>query len=258
MIETRSPMLWLRNTSRYPNEEVWPLFQEAYDSAVRNMRPEDRAKSIPRIMLTLTNASCRRRGRYLGTVHVPHGLQPGQPRTWNSAKEGYEQELVQWKHILCRIGKPECWPVANETYYRYKDMAEYPINDHREGLVQIIAHEMEHAFGAGGRKKGEERCEAAAQDAVDLYRKNRDRVDADIFARLGRRDSKVIREIQKKEQKRRGPSVEVRAERVMAQIATWKRKQKLAGTKIRKYERELRRLSKQMEKELEALNLCQK
>jgi hypothetical protein len=255
MRETRSPMLWLRNTSRYPNEEVWPLFQEAYDSAVRNMRPEDRAKFIPRIMLTLTNASCRRRGRYLGTIHVPHGLQPGQGRTWNSTKGGYEQELIQWKHILCRIGAPSHWPVANETYYRYKDMAEYPINDHREGLVHIIAHEMEHAFGAGGRKKGEERCEAAAQDAVDLYRKNRDRVDMDIKARLALEASRTEARQRREEQKHRGPSVEVRAERAMAQIAAWKRRHKLAETKIRKYERDLRRLSKQMEKELAAMNL---
>lgn len=247
--EKRTTKLWLRNFSRYPTEEVWPLFEAAYEVAIRN----NHGKPVPRILLDLFNSKYRRAGRYKGIVHVREGKGLQESGTWNSVRGAYEEPLIQWNRIKCRIGKPSHWPFLNETYYRFKDMDVYPVNDYREGIIHIIAHEMQHAFGSRKGKEGEIQCELAAQDAIDHYRKNREKIDMEIKARMAVETSRTESRKRKEEQKRRGPSTEEKAERVMKQIATWTRKRKLADTKIRKYERELRRLSKQMEKELETI-----
>lgn len=235
--DTRTDTLWLQNTSRYPNAEVFPLLKVAYESSIKNMTPGE-LREVPRIIVKFTNSQHRRCGRVLTSEwHVRVGTSTNQ----------------YWRKILCRIGKPSHWPIANETYYKFKDMMEYPVNNYREGIVHIIAHEMEHVFGAGGRKRGEERCELAAQDAVDLYRKNRQKVDDEIKARIAHEEGRRLRAEAKEARRRKGPATEERAETVMKAIATWTRKRKLAETKIRKYNQELKRLSRKMEAELEEL-----
>lgn len=247
MNEKRTTKLWLRNFSRYPNEEVWPLFEAAYEMALKN----NHGKTPPRILLDLFNSKYRRAGRYKGTVHVREGKGLNEAGTWNSIRGTYEEPLIQWNRIKCRIGKPSNWPFLSETYYRFKDMDVYPVNDHREGIIHIIAHEMQHAFGTRGGKDGEIQCELAAQDAIDHYRKNRDRIDMEIKARMAVVNSRTENRKRREEAKE---GTEVKAEKALRSLAKWQTKAKLAATKIKHYERLLSRLSRQMEKELSELN----
>lgn len=227
MKDKRNSYLWVRNTSRYSMEEVWPLAKLAYEAA-----SQKRCGHLPRIIIKLTNSSSAYCGRAFWTE-------------WHSPSHGQTREAgriqkIPWRRILCRIGAPCHFP-AVARYPRFKDMPEYPIGCHREGLAFIIAHEMEHAFGTPGGKDGEIRCELAAQDAVDLYRASKGDVDAEIFDAI---TDDLGRSLNRRNKRRAAASPEAKAQKVDAQLKRWKRKLKLAQGKVKKYERTLRRIQK--------------
>lgn len=226
--EKKGHRLWIRNTSRYAMEEVWPLAEIAYISACRN-----RTTEAPRIVIKLTNSSVCYCGRAFWTEWHPD------PRR-NLASNPPQ---IRWRRILCRIGAPKHFPMV-ARYPRFQDMPEYPVADHREGLVYIIAHEMEHAFGTPGRKRGETRCEMAAQDAVDLYRSRRAQIDGEIQQLITAANFKSLqRQFQAKAKE--GP--EAKRAKNLKMLAKWRRKLTLAKNKVKKYERAERRFQKQQE-----------
>jgi hypothetical protein len=160
--QKKTSRLWLRNTSRYSNAELWPLISAAFKSTKRNLLA---GESMPRIIVDVTNCHSAFRGR-AGWIE------------WHP-----NRRAKAWHRILVRMGPPERFETPIDwTYGKFKDMPEFRVINHREAIVAITAHEMEHAVGAPGNKQGEVRCEMNAWDAVDYYRSRRDEIDAQISA----------------------------------------------------------------------------
>lgn len=214
---TRDNRLMVWSTSRYPMEEVWPLCRTALESMERGLIP---GQTMPPIIVKLTNCWGHWRGR-------------GSWTEWNDG--------VRWQRILVRIGKPELFtkPIPGR-YGRFKgDMPEYEIRSYREAIVHLTAHEMEHALGTSGRKSGEFRCELAAVDAVDYYRKHQEEIDREIEHALAVR---AIRSAPKAKPTADQKKAAKLAKNV-AMLAKWKRKFTIAKNKVRKYERAIKRAS---------------
>lgn len=228
MSQKRTSHLWVRNSSRYPMEVVWPIAQAAYESASRN-----RNGSGPRIIIKLTNTKHCYCGRAYWTEWHRTEAKPGNP--------GCKQE---WRRILCRIGPAKRFPVVSR-YPKFSDMPEMTLADAREGLAYIIGHEMEHVFGAGGRKDGEIKACLAGFDAVEWYRKHRAEIDTKINQKL---EQKLFKEAdaQQREAKRRAEknSPAAKLQKIDAALLKWRRKLKLAQGKVKKYERQQKRLLK--------------
>ena len=228
----RTTKLWLRNSSRYSDAEVWPLVKSAYESVERSV---GKLQQMPRIVVKLTNCSHAYRGR-------------ASWQEWNKDKKapGYQQR-VEWRRILVRIGPAQTFPV-NVRYPRFKgDMPEFECRSYREAIVMVAAHEMEHCLGASGRKRGEFRCELSAWDAIEYYRKHQAEVDGEIDRALA---SEAERETAKGQRDAACKTPEAvimrKLEAARAMAAKWARKQKLAGNKLRKYQRQVKRLEKQL------------
>jgi len=63
----------------------------------------------------------------------------------------------------------KAWPRSGNTG-RHKNFPHYLIKDWKEGYVAILAHEVVHALGAPGTRKGEWLCEVNACATLLTYR----------------------------------------------------------------------------------------
>src|SRR5258707_14674734 len=91
-MRTKGAGLWLRNTSRYADEEIWWLCRAAYDSTERSLKPGQR---MPNIIVKLTNCSRAYRGRAY----------------WTEWRKDHPNEMAtEWKRILVRVGAPGNFP----------------------------------------------------------------------------------------------------------------------------------------------------
>jgi len=213
--------LWVVSTSRhYSMDEIWVLAKCALESVARDLKP---GKVMPNIKVKFTNSEHAYCGRAYWTE-------------WQRSPG----KMVEWKRILVRVGPPKRFvkPI-NATYPKFKDMPEYVINGSREAIVHIIAHEAEHALGTPGGKAGEEVCELVSWDAVEWYRKHQSEVDGKI-AKAKEHDNAVAeRQMLRQTPEAKTAKALADAEKKLAQ---WKRKRKLAETKVKHYERTVKRL----------------
>jgi hypothetical protein len=240
----KTSKLWLRNTSRYPDKEVWPLIKCAYESVERSISP---GKTMPRIIVKLTNCRYAYRGRASWREWHRPDCNSACQKLHGRFEYCHGEQMQEWTRVLVRIGPATKFPV-NVRYPRFKgDMPEYVCANPREGIVMVAAHEIEHCLGASGRKAGEFRCELSAWDAIDYYRKHQAEVDEEIDRAMV---SKAKAEFEKatRAAARKDPQAvtgrKLEAARMMA--AKWARKQKLATGKLRKYQRAVKRLEKKI------------
>jgi hypothetical protein len=230
--EKKTDRLWVRNSSQYPMHEVWPLIKAAYESIERGI---GQGQKMPRIIVKLTNCS-----------HAYRGRASWQEWHKDSDAPGYRQQ-VEWRRILVRIGSANRFPVS-VRYPRFKgDMPEYICQTHREGIVMVTAHEMEHCLGASGRKGGEFRCELSASDAIDYYREHQTIIHAQIDSAVAVKAKREVETQQRRAAKQDPRAVAARTlEGARAMLSKWQRKQKLATTKAKQYQRSVRRLEKKL------------
>lgn len=236
----KTTKLWLRNTSRYPNHEVWPLIKAAYESVERSLVP---GQQMPRIIVKLTNCCWSFRGR----AHWDEYHSAGCKSTTPQRERGTLPRTEHWVRVLVRIGKPTQFPV-NVRYPTFKtDMPEYECRSYREGIVMVTAHEMEHCLGASGRQHGEFRCEMTAWDAIDYFRKHQIEIEAEITAATDRINQRVQARITKEVEAKRPEVIrEKKLKTAQAALSRWQRKYRLAAGKIKKYARAVKRYEKQM------------
>ena len=221
----KTSKLWLRNTSRYPDHEAWPLIKAAYESVNQGC---SRGQEMPRIIVKLTNCSVSYRGR-------AHWIE-------------YDSPGRSWKRILVRVGAPDKFP-RKIRYARWKsDMPEFECRSYRECIVMVTAHEMEHCLGASGRQSGEFRCEMAAWDAIDYFRKHQSEIEAEIAAGVERLSQTLLAKAQRLAESRR-PEVLLAEKFKKAQeaLGRWQRKSKLAASKVKKYCRAVARYQKRIQ-----------
>jgi len=217
--------LWVVSTNRhYSLDEIWILAKCAIESIARDLRD---GQTMPQIKIKFTNCSRGYCGRAYWTEY------------WQSTQG---RQRMEWRRILCRVGNPLRFSKPlNATYPRFKDMPEYVLDGYREVIVHIIAHEIQHALGSPGGKRGEEICELVAWDAVDWYRKHKNEVDAKIQRTYERDGAAVVKHLLSKTPEAKTAKELANAE---AKLAQWKRKRKLAETKVKQYERSIKRLKR--------------
>lgn len=216
--------LWVVSTNRhYGLDEIWILAKCALESVARDLK---QGQEMPYIKIKFTNCSGSWCGRAFWTEY--HRV-PG-------------KGVMTYRRILCRVGSPlRFGKPIQATYPRFKDMPEYTVNGYREAIVHIIAHEAQHAMGASGRKSGEEECELVAWDALDWYRKHQAEVDAKIQRVYERDGAACVRHLLKQTPEAKNAKALADAEKKLAQ---WKRKRKLAETKVKHYERTIKKLQR--------------
>jgi hypothetical protein len=112
----------------------------------------------------------------------------------------------------------------------------------------VTAHEMEHCLGASGRQSGEFRCEMAAWDAIDYFRKHQSEIEAEIAAGVERLSQTLLAKAQRLAESRR-PEVLLAEKFKKAQeaLGRWQRKSKLAASKVKKYCRAVARYQKRIQ-----------
>lgn len=189
---------------------------------------------MPRVIVKLTNCRYSYRGR-------AHWIE------YEHSKENYGSS-VRWHRILVRIGAPANFP-KQVRYPRFKsDMPQYECRTYREAVVMVTAHEIEHCLGASGRMNGEFRCEMAAWDAIDYYRKHQPEVDQEITGALNRITQREQTQALRLTEAKR-PEVQIIKKLKAAQEALmrWQRKQKLATGKVKKYSRAVKRYEKKIQ-----------
>jgi hypothetical protein len=163
------------------------------------------------------------------------------------AKHGYGG-VEAWRRILVRIGSPTHFQTPIEwNYWKFKDMPQFTINNYREAVVAITAHEMQHALGSSGRKHGEEKCEMNAWDALEYYRKHQQEIDGTIQTRIVRTELRQLAAIAKVQEKK-DPNVRLskQFEKMAKRLEQWKRRLKSATNKVKKYQRAYNRLAKKI------------
>jgi hypothetical protein len=213
--------LKITNRSRYDDIEVDILVRFAL-STVHQVWPIER--SPLRLKVTNTRKSW---GGY------------GYIRGYGTDAEGF--------HACIRIGAPARFvnPRRISYDYKWKDMPVMFLNNYREALVYVTAHELAHNAGKSGRKDGEMRCDFAGQDAVDQYRKQQAVIDGQIADRIRRRDERQSSTEQR--HATRAAFVKSAAGRLQKSermLVYWKRRAKIAKTKISRYQRSVTALRK--------------
>jgi hypothetical protein len=155
-------------------------------------------------------------------------------------------------HVCVRIGAPSRFKVPRRISYdhKWKDMPEMFLNDWRECVVYIAAHEFGHTAGRSGRKNGEIGTEFAGQDAVDLYRKQRAEIDGRIEDRIRTRDTRTSATEQRRESRAAfAKSAAGRLQKSEKMLAYWERRAKIAHNKIKRYRRSVGALRKSVLRE---------
>jgi hypothetical protein len=94
---------------------------------------------------------------YSGTYY--HNLQPGYvyDPAWDQYREvGPRVPPEVRKLIVCRIGKPGTYPTSVHVYDRRDGPEPWDVEDWREALVCITAHEAQHLRQSrnGGKRRG--------------------------------------------------------------------------------------------------------
>ena len=218
--QRKTTRLWVRNTSRYPMAEVWPLCKAALESIERSILP---GEILPPIIVKLTNSRHAYRGRACWTE-------------WHGK--------TMWKRILVRIGSPKRFETPIHVHYpRYKgDMPEFEVRTHREAIAMVTAHEIEHVLGAGGSKRGEFRCELSASDAIDYYRQHQQDIDGEIEKGLATIADRSAAKDQRAAEKNTPASKNAaKLKKDEAGLVKWQRKLTIAKNKVRKYDRAVKR-----------------
>lgn len=227
----KTTKLWLRNTSHYPDAEIWPLVRCAYESVERSLTA---GEVMPKVIVKFTNCRYGYRGMASWTE-------------WEYAdKSNMWGDKTCWQRILVRLGNAKHFPHL-VNYSKFKDMPEYECRTYREAAVMVTAHEMQHALGTGGKRRGEFLCEMVAWDAIDYYRKHQAEVDQEITDGLGRIEQRKLVVASRQEQTKR-PEVQVikKLKATEDALARWQRKQRVAANKVKKYARALKRYQKRM------------
>lgn len=229
------PKLYITNTSQYPDHEVdWLVkfaFKEVRDVAQRE-NWLDMFERNP-ISLRVTKCCDTWRGRYMNNdySHQIHGF--------NRRAHGLDAMLVM-RNVLCRIGTFIGAPKRWSYDWKWQDMPEMFVSDWQEVLVGLVAHELAH-IKYSGLKKGESGCDWVAVDAVEAFRKVRGDYDAFVANHILKQQGHQVAMAAKQ-------SPEAVAQRELDKthdmVAKWQRRQKLAASKLKKYERKLKRLER--------------
>lgn len=220
-MKTKTPKLWLRNTSRYPDAECFILCRVARESVERSLAAD---QVLPPSIVKLTN-----------TYHGYCGR-----AAWTEWEHRRGKDSIKWKRILVRVGPPDRFP-RRVCYLKFKDMPEYEFKTYREAIVGVAAHEWGHVLGASGRKAGEEMCEMMLQDAVDLYRKHQAEIDAEIHQALAVR--KVLEDSRAKARANaKNPALlrQRRMEAALEKFNQWQRRARAAQKKLKFYARRVK------------------
>jgi len=232
-MKRKTANLWIRNTSPYPDSEVYILCRTALESVQASLSPTERLRPI---IVKMTATHYGHRGRAHWTE-----------REYNC---GADRHTKIWYRILVRIGSPQHFPVQ-VNYRKFRDMPEFEFRTYREAIVGVTAHEIGHTLGNSGRKQGEEICEMCSWDAVDYYRKHQPEIDAEISTQTAQLQSALqarqnYDSITSTPQARR----EKKLQHASTGLARWQRKLKLATTKVKTYQRTVRRLQKTQQADL--------
>lgn len=139
----------LKNTSRYPTEEVRRLLEYAADGF-----------DLRRVAVHVRNCG---RGAYAGRAYfsVPYISSAAKPAT---------------RLVVLRIGSPQAFPSSNFIKklghpYGGKSSPLIEMDNWREGLVALAAHEFCHIHQFQNNLSGSEvRCERAAEKRLNAYR----------------------------------------------------------------------------------------
>ena len=227
--------LRLENTSRHPDHAVKWLV----NYAARYVREEavrcgwaGRFDARP-IQVQVTNCSHSYRGRSLGVRWV------GSDRV---------------RCFLVRVGSPEQFPV-NSKYARYNqdDMPDARLDNWQEAVVGLTAHELSHMqydYSSGDRKSAEIACELTEVDCVERFRRERSQYDEAMHRHNERAAERQFATAAKRSPEALAATALGKAETALAR---WRRKAKLAATKVRHYERAARRASRRLEQFPEGL-----
>jgi hypothetical protein len=221
------PELKITNRTRYDDIAISALVNFAFDT-VHKVWP---ITTVSTLKIKVTNT---RRG-WGGYAYI-HGM--------GRDSEGF--------HVCVRVGSPEYFMTPKRISYdhKWRDMPEMYLNDWRECVVYIAAHEFGHTAGRGGRKNGEIGTEFAGQDAVDLYRKQRGEIDGRIQDRIQSRDSRASATEQRRLSRAAfAKSPAGRLQKSEQMLAYWERRAKIAHNKIKRYRRSVSALRKSVEKQ---------
>lgn len=221
----KTSKLWLRNTSRYPDHEVWPLIKAAYESVDQGRSP---GQEMHRIIVKLTNCSSPYRGRAHWTE-------------WDSRGR-------RWERILVRVGTPDKFPRKIRSVRWKSDMPEVECRSYRECVVMVAAHEMEHCLGASGRHSGEFRCEMAARDAIDYFRKHQSKIEAEIAVGIGPILETLFAKPRRLAGSRRTEArLSEKLKKLQEALERWQRESKLAANKVKTYSRAVAHYQKRIQ-----------
>lgn len=222
----------IRSTSRHPANAVNWLVKFAAAYVYRVAQREGWAHKLDAypVQITVTNTKHAYCGRSLGVRRFP--IDP------RNIYAGHEARRC----FLVRVGAASRFP-TNSTYARYKDMPEARLESWQEAVVGLTAHELTHthyAYQTGDRKGDEINCELVEQDCVTEFRKHGCAgFDAFMHGEQMRQEASAAREAAK-----RAPDAILATETAKAEaaVARWTRKAKLAATKLKQWQRRLKRL----------------
>lgn len=150
-------------------------------------------------------------------------------------------------HACVRVGTPDYFRTPRRISYdcKWKDMPVAYLNDWRECLVYVAAHEFAHIAGRSGRKNGEMGCDFAGHDALEEYRRIRAELDETIDLQISQKALKKLAACQReKERKLDAKSTSAKLAKSRRLLAQWERKARLAATKIKKYRRSVAALAR--------------
>lgn len=181
---------------------------------------------------------------YLGEIRLTNSRYAYCGRAWPSAGL-----------TLLRIGKPIHFP-QSARYRDYKDFFEYTIQDYRECLVMLAAHEFWHHARRqapdartdtynSARKSAEHDCEMVASDAINAFRKERQDIDARLLKIATRTEAWNCRA---RDRKAARHSPQAKLEKSERYLKLWQRKARIAANKVKRYERSVRALRRAQEK----------
>jgi len=224
------PELQITNRTRYDDIAIHILVNFAFDT-VHKVWP---VTTVSTLKIKVTNTK-----RGWGGYAYVNGL--------GRDAEGF--------HVCVRVGSPEYFKTPKRISYdhKWRDMPEMYLNDWRECVVYIAAHEFGHTAGRSGRKSGEMGTEFAGQDAVDLYRKQRSEVDGRIEDRIRTRDTRTSETEQRRLSRAAfAKSAAGRLQKSEKMLAYWERRAKIAHNKIKRYRRSVSALRKSAAREQES------
>lgn len=189
---------------------------------------------------------CRR--ERLGTAEHPYEvlIRNTKKNTWGGRGSRSCQRI--WLHR--RYQPRDGWPYQVKDP-RFKQAPTYSYRSRLELLVMLLAHEAHHAVEGhpdGYRKKGqhgyridreamEYDCNLAGHRAVEAFRQEWPQIRTKIMAAMREERRRTRAEREKRLQRRCDPGPKILAAEAM--LDKWRRKLKLAQTKVKKYQRKL-------------------